>query len=197
MVPGCGARVSLRDWAQQAKLAPWMSRQFLQPMVIRSSSVKLILELGKGFAFVGSQYHLDVAGQDFYLDLLFYHLRLRCFVVFDLKIEDFKPEFAGKMNFYLSAVDDRLRHPEDQLSINLPSCLRYKLWRSTKLASPNLSVVSLLWSTKNADTLRMIWRQADFESASNHRPKGSSSLDSPDRVPLRRQEISDARAAHC
>jgi predicted nuclease of restriction endonuclease-like (RecB) superfamily len=63
----------------------------------------VILELGKGFAFVGSQYHLEVGGQDYYLDLLFYHLRLRCFVVVELKIEEFKPEFAGKMNFYLSA----------------------------------------------------------------------------------------------
>lgn len=61
----------------------------------------LILELGKGFAFVGSQYHLEVGGQDYYVDLLFYHLRLRCFVVIELKMEDFKPEFAGKMNFYL------------------------------------------------------------------------------------------------
>jgi len=68
----------------------------------------LILELGKGFAFVGSQYHLEVGGQDFYLDLLFYHLRLRCFVVIDLKVDQFKPEYAGKMNFYLSAVDDHL-----------------------------------------------------------------------------------------
>lgn len=82
----------------------------------------LILELGKGFAFVGSQYHLDVGGQDYYLDLLFYHLRLRCFVVFELKIEDFKPEFAGKMNFYLSAVDDQLRHPDDQPSIGIILC---------------------------------------------------------------------------
>lgn len=82
----------------------------------------LILELGKGFALVGSQYHLDVGGQDFYLDLLFYHLRLRCFVVFDLKIEEFKPEFAGKMNFYLSAVDDQLRHADDQPSIGIILC---------------------------------------------------------------------------
>ena len=65
----------------------------------------LLLELGKGFSFMGSQYHLDIGGQDYYLDLLFYHLRLRCFVVIDLKIEEFRPEFAGKMNFYLSAVD--------------------------------------------------------------------------------------------
>ena len=82
----------------------------------------LILELGKGFAFVGSQYRLDVGGQDFYLDLLFYHLRLRRFVVIDLKIEEFKPEFAGKMNFYLSAVDEQLRHPDDGLSIGIILC---------------------------------------------------------------------------
>ncbi|WP_187436051.1 PDDEXK nuclease domain-containing protein [Bradyrhizobium hipponense] len=82
----------------------------------------LILELGKGFAFVGSQYHFEVGGQDYYLDLLFYHLRLRCFVVIELKIEDFKPEFAGKMNFYLSAVDDQLRHKDDQPTIGIILC---------------------------------------------------------------------------
>lgn len=82
----------------------------------------LILELGKGFAFVGSQYHLEVGGQDYYLDLLFYHLQLRCFVIVELKIEDFKPEFAGKMNFYLSAVDDQLRHEHDAPSIRIILC---------------------------------------------------------------------------
>ena len=82
----------------------------------------MILELGKGFAFVGSRYRLDVGGQDFYLDLLLYHLRLRCFVVIDLKIEEFKPEFAGKMNFYLSAVDEQLRHPHDGPSIGIILC---------------------------------------------------------------------------
>jgi predicted nuclease of restriction endonuclease-like (RecB) superfamily len=81
-----------------------------------------ILELGKGFAFVGSQYHLEVGDQDYYLDLLFYHLRLRCFVVFDLKIEEFKPEFAGKMSFYLSAVDDQLRHAADAPTIGIILC---------------------------------------------------------------------------
>ena len=80
------------------------------------------MELGKGFAFVGSQYPLNVGGQDYYLDLLFYHLRLRCFVVFELKIEEFKPEFAGKMNFYLSAVDDQVKHPDDQPSIGIILC---------------------------------------------------------------------------
>jgi predicted nuclease of restriction endonuclease-like (RecB) superfamily len=83
---------------------------------------KFLLELGVGFSFVGSQYHLEVGGQDFYLDLLFYHLRLRSFVVIDLKMTEFKPEYAGKMNFYLSAVDDILKHESDQPSIGLILC---------------------------------------------------------------------------
>jgi predicted nuclease of restriction endonuclease-like (RecB) superfamily len=82
----------------------------------------MFLELGKGFAFVGNQYQVQVGGQDFYIDLLFYHLMLRCFVVVELKVEDFKPEFAGKMNFYLSAVDDLLRHPDDAPSIGMILC---------------------------------------------------------------------------
>lgn len=81
-----------------------------------------LLELGMGFAFVGRQYHLEVGGEDFYLDLLFYHLHLRCYVVIDLKVEKFKPEFAGKMNFYLAAADDLLRHGDDQPSIGLIIC---------------------------------------------------------------------------
>jgi hypothetical protein len=78
--------------------------------------------LGKGFAFVGSQYPLEIGGQDYFLDLLFYHLQLGCYVVIDLKTEEFKPEFACKMNFYLSAVDDLLRHSEDQPSLGLVLC---------------------------------------------------------------------------
>jgi predicted nuclease of restriction endonuclease-like (RecB) superfamily len=83
---------------------------------------KFLVELGVGFAFVGRQYRLEISGEDFSLDLLFYHLRLRCFIVVDLKMEGFKPEFAGKMNFYLSAVDDQLRHREDQPAIGLLLC---------------------------------------------------------------------------
>ena len=83
---------------------------------------KFLLELGAGFAFVGQQVHLEVGDEDFYLDLLFYHLRLRCFVVIDLKAKPFKPEYAGKMNFYLSGVDDHLRHPDDKPSIGLILC---------------------------------------------------------------------------
>ena len=83
---------------------------------------KFLLELGVGFALVGRQVHLEVGDQDFYLDLLFYHLKLRCFVVIDLKARDFTPEAAGKMNFYLSAVDDRFRQPPDQPTIGLILC---------------------------------------------------------------------------
>ena len=81
-----------------------------------------LLELGVGFAFVGSQYHLEVNNKDYYLDLLFYHYRLYCFVVIDLKVTEFKPEYAGKMNFYLSAVDDLLRAVGDAPSIGIILC---------------------------------------------------------------------------
>jgi len=81
-----------------------------------------LLELGVGSAFVASQYRLEVGGSDFFIDLLFYHLKLRCFVVVDLKAKEFEPEFAGKMNFYLAAIDDLLRHPEDRPSIGLIIC---------------------------------------------------------------------------
>jgi predicted nuclease of restriction endonuclease-like (RecB) superfamily len=83
---------------------------------------KFLLELGVGFSFVGSQYPLEVGGEDFRIDLLFYHLKLRCFVVIDLKMGLFKPEYAGKMNFYLSAVDEMIRHADDKPSIGLILC---------------------------------------------------------------------------
>jgi predicted nuclease of restriction endonuclease-like (RecB) superfamily len=87
-----------------------------------------LLELGVGFAFVGSQYPLEVGGQEFRIDLLFYHLHLRAYVVLDLKVEDFKPEFSGKINFYLSAVDDLLHHPDDQPSIGIILCKSKTRW---------------------------------------------------------------------
>lgn len=83
---------------------------------------EFLLELGIGFSFVGSQYPLEVGDQDFRLDLLFYHLNLRCFVVIDLKISAFMPEYAGKMNFYLSAVDDLLRKKDDNPTIGIILC---------------------------------------------------------------------------
>jgi predicted nuclease of restriction endonuclease-like (RecB) superfamily len=81
-----------------------------------------LLELGVGFSFVGSQYPIEIDGQDFRLDLLFYHFKLRCFVVIDLKMGDFQPEFSGKMNFYVSAVDEVLRHADDQHTIGIILC---------------------------------------------------------------------------
>jgi len=83
---------------------------------------KFLLELGKGFAFVGRQYQLVVSENEYYIDLLFYHLQLRCFVVVELKAGKFKPEYAGKLNFYLSAVDSQLKHPSDNASIGLILC---------------------------------------------------------------------------
>jgi predicted nuclease of restriction endonuclease-like (RecB) superfamily len=83
---------------------------------------KFLLELGQGFAFVGRQYKLDVADEDFYIDLLFYHLRLRAFVVIELKKGKFKPEYAGKLNFYCNVVNDRLKQPTDQPTIGLILC---------------------------------------------------------------------------
>ena len=83
---------------------------------------KLLLELGTGFAFLGNQYHLNVGGDDFYIDFLFYNLNLRCYVVVELKTGEFKPEYAGQLNFYLSAVDGIIKHPEDNPSIGLLLC---------------------------------------------------------------------------
>ena len=81
-----------------------------------------LLELGKGFAFVGNQYHLELEGEDYFLDLLFYHIKLRCFVIIELKAGKFLPEHAGKMNFYLNLVDNTLRHPTDSPSIEIILC---------------------------------------------------------------------------
>jgi predicted nuclease of restriction endonuclease-like (RecB) superfamily len=102
-------------------LGPSAQERDLERALVRHIR-SFLLELGVGFAFVGSQYHLEVGGEDFFIDLLFYHLRLRCFVVVDLKMEAFEPEYAGKMNFYLAAVDDLLRHRDDAPSIGLLLC---------------------------------------------------------------------------
>jgi len=83
---------------------------------------KFLLELGQGFAFVGRQYRVTVAEDDFYIDLLFYHLQLRAFVVIELKTGSFKPEYAGKLNFYCNVVNDQLRHEQDHPTIGLILC---------------------------------------------------------------------------
>jgi len=83
---------------------------------------KFLLELGTGFAFIGRQYPIAVDGSDYRIDLLFYHVRLRCYCVVELKCDEFKPEYAGKMNFYLSAVDSLLKHADDKPSIGIILC---------------------------------------------------------------------------
>jgi predicted nuclease of restriction endonuclease-like (RecB) superfamily len=81
-----------------------------------------MLELGVGFAFMGSQYRLEVDGQEFFLDMLFYHVRLRCHVVVELKVTEFRHEYTGKLNFYLAAVDAALKHSQDQPTIGIILC---------------------------------------------------------------------------
>ena len=103
-----GQRAQVVKGLEDAKLAERLTR--------------FMLELGKGFAFVGRQYHLEVGEQDFYIDLLFYHLKLHCYVVIELKSGPFKPEYAGKLNFYLTAVDEEVKTPEDNPSIGLILC---------------------------------------------------------------------------
>jgi len=83
---------------------------------------KFLLELGKGFAFIGRQYHLSIADNDYYVDLLFYHITLKCYVVIELKNTKFIPEYAGKMNFYLSAVDTQLKKQDDNATIGILMC---------------------------------------------------------------------------
>ena len=83
---------------------------------------KFLLELGKGFAFVGQQYHLEIADSDYYIDLLFYHIQLKCYVIIELKNTKFIPEYAGKLNFYLSAVDTLLKKDDDKSTIGILLC---------------------------------------------------------------------------
>jgi predicted nuclease of restriction endonuclease-like (RecB) superfamily len=83
---------------------------------------KFLLELGAGFAFVGKQVHIEVGGDDFFIDLLFYHLKLRCYVVVELKAGAFKPEHAGQLSFYLSAVDAQMKAIQDAPTIGLLLC---------------------------------------------------------------------------
>ena len=119
------------DLAEQAMKDPYMfdfipyhegmlEREIETELV--KNITKLLLELGTGFAFLGNQYHLEVENEDFYIDLLFYNLRLRCYVIIELKRGDFKPEYAGKLNFYISAVDDLLKTELDNPTIGLLLC---------------------------------------------------------------------------
>lgn len=89
---------------------------------LASRVVEFLLEMGKGFAFIGRQYHLAVDESDYYIDILMYHLQLHCYVVVELKAVEFKPEFVSKLNFYISAVDEQVKSPEDKPTIGLLLC---------------------------------------------------------------------------
>ncbi|USE39844.1 YhcG family protein [Endozoicomonas sp. SCSIO W0465] len=104
--------LTLREDAKEREIEQALTRHISQ----------FLLELGAGFAYVGQQVHVEVGGDDFYLDLLFYHLKLRCYIVVELKTGDFKPEHVGQLNFYLSAVDSQLRSDQDAPSIGLLLC---------------------------------------------------------------------------
>lgn len=121
----------LLDLAQQTLKDPYifdflsMSKPFHEKDIERqlvNHITKFLLELGKGFAFIGQQYHLEIASTDYYLDLLFYHTKLKCYVVIELKNTKFIPEYAGKLNFYLSAVDTMVKQPDDKPTIGILLC---------------------------------------------------------------------------
>ena len=119
------------ELAQQTLKDPYifdfmtMSKPFYEKDIEKqlvSHVTKFLLELGKGFAFVGQQYHIEIAENDYYIDLLFYHIKLKCYVVIELKNTKFTPEYAGKLNFYLSAVDSLVKTEEDKPTIGILLC---------------------------------------------------------------------------
>lgn len=115
---------------------------------------QFLLELGTGFAFVGRQVRLTVSDQDFFIDLLFYHLKLRCFVVIELKAVAFEPEFVGKLNFYLSVVDDQMRHPSDAPTIGLILCKsKDRVVAEYALRDMNKPIGVADWQTQIVDKL--------------------------------------------
>ncbi|HJH32336.1 MAG TPA: DUF1016 domain-containing protein [Methanosarcinaceae archaeon] len=115
---------------------------------------RFLLEMGAGFAFVGRQVLLEVGNSDFYLDLLFYHLKLRCYVVVELKAVPFDPGFVGKLNLYLSAVDDLMRHPDDKPTIGLLLCKsKDQLVAEYALRGFNSPMGVAEWETRLTETL--------------------------------------------
>jgi len=107
---------------------------------LTSHITRFLLEMGAGFAFVGRQYNLEADGKDFFIDLLFYHIKLRCYVAIELKAGEFKPEFAGQINFYLTALDETVKTKTDNPSIGLILCkTRSKViaeWSLRKMNAP-------------------------------------------------------------
>jgi predicted nuclease of restriction endonuclease-like (RecB) superfamily len=115
---------------------------------------KFLLELGAGFAFVGRQVHLEIGDHDYFLDLLFYHLKLRRYVVIELKARDFEPGDVGQLNLYRAAVDDLLRHPDDQPTIGLLLCKgKDRLVVEYALRGLDQSIAVAAWQTQLTESL--------------------------------------------
>ena len=145
--------INQRIQASQTRAVLAVERDIENQLVAQIT--RFLLELSKGFAFLGRQYPLVVNGRDYFLDLLFYHARLKCYVVIELKAGEFKPEYVGKLNFYLSAVDDQLRSEGDHPTIGLILC-------------------------KDKDKLDLKYALHDI-----HKPMGVSSRSSPKTFPYR------------
>jgi predicted nuclease of restriction endonuclease-like (RecB) superfamily len=131
---------------------PRREREVEQALVDHTQ--RFLLELGAGFAFVGRQVLLEVGDQDFYVDLLFYHLKLRCFVVVELKAGPFDPAYVGQINLYLSAVDDLMRHPDDKPTIGLLLCKgKDRLVVEYALRDVHKPIGVAEWETRLVETL--------------------------------------------
>lgn len=108
----------------------------------------VLLELGKGFSFVGNQYKVSTEDHDYYIDMLFYHLELRCYIVVELKNNEFKPEYAGQLSFYVTAVDETLKKEQDKQTIGLLLCKgKDKLSVEWSLKSTNAPIRGFLVSS--------------------------------------------------
>ena len=140
---------------------------------------RFLLELGAGFAFVGRQHRLTIGGEDFYVDLLFYHLKLRCYVVVELKATPFKPEYAGQLNFYLSAVDADIKTDDDNPTIGLLLC-----------QSHNKTVAE--YALRGMDKAMGI---ADYQLVRAIPEDLSASLPSIEQIEMELQQVDDANVA--
>ena len=125
---------------------------------LTSKITDFLLEMGRGFAYIGRQYHISVDGDDYYIDLLMYHLKLHCYVVVELKAVEFKPEFVSKLNFYISAVDDLVKSTEDKPTIGLLLCRT----KSNKKAEFSLRGITQPMGIAQYETEKLI---ADVASA--------------------------------
>lgn len=123
-------------WQQLVAKLPWGHNLLLIEKI-----KDVLLELGKGFSFVGNQYKISMSDKDYYIDLLFYHLELRCYTVVELKATEFKPEYIGQLGFYVTAVDETLRKEYNNQTIGLLLCKeKDRLTVDWSLKSTNINI---------------------------------------------------------